>query len=360
MAIVAQGFFKFFSATAAFLFATGGGPSTQSTPSSAQTAAIDPVTPQIKVDVAPAPAPAVPEMPAADPVRSVFDNYHTSFLQRVATGQQTAFNACFTRTGNPVVPANVDRIRDGSLLRRAVYTPSAVDYNLAPIIVIDPGHASEGDPGAMRNGLRETAIVNAVAVQLKNALEVRGADVVGTRAPVAEDITLTSRYRFKDQDRALQWRAGMVYEFAKNFPDRPVIGISLHADTSASAASKGAGIFYYAGTGAHSAPSAALAQSIAAHYRTPARHSIVKSENFAFPRCQEKSTPVVLVELGYMTNGEDFKFLQSAAHNPKSAERIADKLADGIFGFIRQRQREQIPTTRIAVAAAEAPPTLIY
>lgn len=289
-----------------------------------------------------------------DPVKTTFENFQQSFLQRVAAGRQTQFNSCFTRTGNPVSAANVNAIRNGApVLQKAVYIRPAADYSLRPIIVLDAGHDSEGDPGAMRNGLRETTIVNAVARKLKEALEEQGAEVVGTRAPLAEGVTLNSRYRFKDQDRSLQWRAELAHEFAAKFSERPVLAISLHADTSESSKSKGAGVFYYAGSGAHSAVSARLARSIAAEYRTPGG-SMVKSENFAYLRCQKKETPAVLVELGYLTNQEDFNFLQAAVRNPSKAERIAERIATGIFGFIEQKRREQAPA-QIVVAAAPSP-----
>jgi N-acetylmuramoyl-L-alanine amidase len=351
LAIVESGIWKILSLASAFLMAGMGMQQVKSAPEEDVSAVpVPPARP--KIQVAPQPPP-----PPHDPVKTTFQNFQSSFLQRVAIGQQTAFNTCFTRTGNPVLPANVDRIRNGSaFLQKAVYVrPASVDYSLPPIIVLDPGHDSEGDPGAIRNGLRETTVVNAVAVKLKAALEAQGADVIGTRAPVAEDVSLTGRYRFKDQDRALQWRTELAYEFAAKFPERPVLAISIHADTSPSADSDGAGIFYYAGSGAHSAPSAALARNIAANYRAPGG-SMIKSDNFAFLRCQKKETPAVLIELGYLTNADDFNFLQAATRNGGKAERIADRITAGIFDFIEQKRREQNPAPRIVMAESVPSP----
>lgn len=328
------------------MVASAGAPHAEPPPE--KTAALLPLPPPLPPKIAALPT------PPADPIKTTFDNFHASFLNRVATGRQTAFNTCFTRTGNPVLPENVDRIRNGPLVRNASFSETKVDYSLPPIIVLDPGHQSEGDPGAIRQGLRETTVINAVAVKLMSVLEEGGADVVGTRAPLAEGITLTNRYRFKDQDRALQWRAELAYEFATKFPERPVLAISLHADTSEHPGAKGAGIFYYAGSGAHSASSAALARSIAMNYRTPGG-SMVKEANFAFPRCQRKSTPAVLIELGFLSNKNDFDFLQGAVYSEERAERIANRITAGIFSFIEQRKREQAPAPHIVVAAADIP-----
>ena len=347
MAIVVQGVLKIASVAGAFLIALSAGPQPQGAPVPEQTSARVP-------DPVPVTKPQPPD-PQPESVDAVFENFRGSFLERVASGEQTLFNACFTRAGNPVMPSSVSLIRNGApLIRKAALQSRSVDYTLRPIVVLDPGHRSEGDPGAVRNSLRETAVVDAVALKLKSALEQRGTDVIGTRSPVADGVALTSRYRFKDQDRVLQWRAELVYELAAKFPDRPVLSVSLHTDASVSPHSGGAGVFYYAGTGAHSASSAALARNIARHYRTPAG-SRVKSENFAMLRCQHKDTPSVLVELGYLTNPGDFDFLRAAVRNEGKAARIADALATGIFGFIEQKKRERAPAPQIVVAAAAAP-----
>ena len=163
---------------------------------------------------------------------------------------------------------------------------------------------------------------------------------------------MSVKYKFRDQDRALQWRSELSYRLATKFPERPVVFLSLHANTAGGAALAGAEVFYYDGAGAQS-PSADFARSIAAHYKTPASGSSIKSANFGVLRCQHQNTPAVMLELGFLTNPQDRSFLRSAMKDENKAQGVADMIVAGIVDYVEQRQREQRPRGTMMVASNE-------
>lgn len=302
--------------------------------------------------------------PVAEPVEESVEHFRVSFLQRVATNQQSRFNSCFTRVSQGVRADTVASIRAGApAVVRASFRDSAADYTLQPIVVLDPGHGHETpgspygyDTGAIRDKVIEARVVDAIAEKLKDALEERGTQVVETRPSLSEGIALSQRYRFKDQDRILQWRAELSYELAQKFPERPVLFLSLHANSSPTTRAKGAEIFYYENAGSRS-PSAAFARSLSAHYKLPSG-SRVMSENFGVLRCQRESTPAVLLELGYLSNPGDRAILKNALHDEGRAEKIADMIADGISAYVEERREQQSPKPPIMIADSGMNPRL--
>lgn len=313
-------------------------------------------------DIMPASPPSIAqsaEPPVPPPESSIaenVENFRKDFLHRVAGNKQTFFNMCFTRTSAAVRKENVAAIRNaGPVVTKVSFNQRHIDYTLEPIVVLDRGHGHETpgspygyDTGAIRDKVIEARVVDSIATPLKEKLDAQGIHVVETRGSLSDGITMSDRYRFRDQDRALQWRAELSYELTKKYPDRAVIFLSLHANSALSTRPKGAEIFYYEGAGSYST-SADFARSLNMHYRIPSGGRVM-SEDFGVLRCQHAQTPAVLLELGYLSNPGDRAFLRGALHDEGKAGRIADMIADGVSAYLDKKRKEQKPDAPVMVA----------
>ena len=204
----------------------------------------------------------------------------------------------------------------------------------------------------MRDGLRESVIVDSVVPHLEAALGKRGALVISTRSPVIQG-GLSRAYRFSNQDRALQWRAELSHELATKFPDRPMLFLSIHANSSPSPTSSGAEIYYYAADSGQSA-SAQFARSVAAHFKPQGGVRLMRGD-FAVLRCQKAQTPAILIELSYITNIGDREFLRSLVRNPHKAEAVAEKIAQGIQAYVQHQHDKQEKPVVFARADIQPP-----
>lgn len=226
---------------------------------------------------------------------------------------------------------------------------------LIPLLIIDPGHGGV-DPGAVADhNVYEKNVVLAVALRLKGLLDVRGKVRVALTRQGDETVPLDKRVAIARVAKA-------------------DLFVSLHADTFAGqtgadqtgAAVRG-GSVYVLGAQASSAVAGALAEKentadhragIAAVIEAgdaavdgiladlTARETQTLSRTFqdtlvrnlrrsillareptraaAFRVLRQAETPAVLVELGYMSNGQDIALLQSADWQTAVATRIAD------------------------------------
>lgn len=346
MAIYVQGVMKAVSASAAFMMTSSmAAPEPQSAPVTA---------------AAPTPSATSPASLPPDPVATVVGDLQKDFRYRVATGKATPFNTCFTSARGGISAQAVDSIRNGNAgMIRLVWQKSETDYSQPPLVVLDRGHGHEApglpygyETGAIRGDVIEAQVVDAISEKVRETLEQIGATVIETRGSVDDGVGLSQKYKFRDQDRALQWRSELSYRLAMKFPERPVIFLSLHANTAGGPRPVGAEVFYYDGAGAQSS-SAEFARSIAAHYKTPAGRSSIKSADFGVLRCQHQKTPAVMLELGFLTNPHDRLFLRSAMKDENKAQDIADMVVAGIEDYVERKQREQNPRRTMLVASNE-------
>jgi N-acetylmuramoyl-L-alanine amidase len=204
------------------------------------------------------------------------------------------------------------------------FTWSFLSHIVSPladkVILIDAGHGGI-DPGANRPGVLEKDINLSVALLLRDALHQQGARVVLSReidmdlSSNCDDDKIKSRYK-----RDLNARLELVEEADVD------IFISIHANSNSSSKRKGADSFYYA----DSVASEALANAIqielqkittAAHKAKPANYFVLR----------KNKVPATLIELGYITNADERKLLQSAEHQQK----LADAIAKGICEYFR-------------------------
>ncbi len=211
-------------------------------------------------------------------------------------------------------------------------------------IVIDPGHGGEEDGARGARGTLEKTLTLAVARRVKTALETRlGARVLLTR----------------DDDRTLPLDERAA--FANN--NKADVFVSLHTNASLRRAAAGAEVFFLSldradeearrvaesegvampvfGGGTreidvilwemaqtrHLAQSAELARAVEGQLRSAVPMSPRPLQQAPFRVLVGANMPAVLVELGYITNGEQESALASAPFQGRLAQAISEAVA---------------------------------
>ncbi len=171
-------------------------------------------------------------------------------------------------------------------------------------VCIDPGHGGS-DPGAVAGTKpREEKDLNlAIALAVEEELEALGHRTVMTRR--------------RDRTLSLAARPGFANRLQAEF------FLSIHCNAAVDPAAEGMEVFCYPGSAAgHRAASIvlnALRDGCPGH-----KNRGVKEGNWAVLRLAEM--PGVLVEIEFMTNGQQLAFLA----DPGSQQRIAAALAAGV------------------------------
>ncbi|WP_225231099.1 N-acetylmuramoyl-L-alanine amidase [Solibacillus faecavium] len=176
------------------------------------------------------------------------------------------------------------------------------------IIVLDPGHGGK-DPGAVKKNAREKEIVLKVANLVKQKLEKDGATVKMTR--------------IGDTFPSLEERV----KYAKN--ENGEIFISLHANAASKETAKGTETFYSVTSNANEKEDFALATAINNEIVKNAKmyNRGVKRADYVVIKGQVM--PAVLVELGFLTNSEDYNKLVSDDY----IEIFAQSIYNGIVEY---------------------------
>ncbi|MFS0688582.1 N-acetylmuramoyl-L-alanine amidase [Sporosarcina sp. 179-K 8C2 HS] len=176
------------------------------------------------------------------------------------------------------------------------------------VIVIDAGHGGK-DPGATSNKLSEKTVVLKVAKLVEGKLKKAGANVLLTRSNDTY-LTLEQRTEFAKK------------HYAETF-------VSIHVNAAGSSAAKGAEVFYDSSTNPNASESKLLASKI--------QTNLVKNANMAdrgvkdqrFYVIRNNNVAAVLVELGFITNPDDFKKLSSDQY----AELYAEAIYQGLVQY---------------------------
>ena len=293
--------------------------------------------------------------PAAADFSEVVQGFRADFANKVRLRNNSSkWSACYS-----TVSGNKTHEYDGRTVRNLRADFKRVGLGYTPvnkdIVVLDLGHGHEVagaragyDTGTIdgATGLRETTVIDRIAVPLKEKLEQDyNLHVVFTRAPLSDGITLTnSTSKFTNQRVALQVRAELAMTLAEKFPGHRVIFASIHGN---SGKNSGAEIYYYApvrGGQTDMPESKELARSIAANYQLhPRQATKIMGEDFAVLRCQ--TNPAVLIELGYLQNASDRAAL-------KETDRISSQIANGIGNYLEQsRPKKEFSPYQVAVNA---------
>lgn len=191
---------------------------------------------------------------------------------------------------------NMKRLLFIPILAAAFLSFKSVDKK---IIIIDAGHGGN-DMGATYDGVSEKQIVLAVASNIKQY----------NRSQDDFEIILT---RDSDNSSTLADRTEMINKL------NPEMVISLHINTSVvkDSPKKGHEIFTQ-----NSDASKALAQKISKKLGT----CNIEEKNLHILR--ESKAPAVLVELGYLNNTEDRKYLTSEAGQKEVAKKFIEIITE--------------------------------
>ncbi len=185
------------------------------------------------------------------------------------------------------------------------------------MILIDAGHGG-ADAGAVRGKTYEKDINLAIALKIQKYLESSGAIVIQSRV---DDSALG---RTKSDDMYLRKKLGSLDELD--------VVISIHQNTSPSASSHGAEIYYYV----KSEEGKLLAQSIKTGLKVGiGGENIRKIKGQDFLMLKRTLAPAVLIECGFMTNGNELGNLKY----DKYQEKIAYGVYLGLIEYFRQQER---------------------
>ncbi|NLK62824.1 MAG: N-acetylmuramoyl-L-alanine amidase [Fusobacteria bacterium] len=181
------------------------------------------------------------------------------------------------------------------------------------IVIIDPGHGGV-DPGTLREDHYEKNINLDISLKLKYFLENNKINVVLTRE---EDETLELYDRIKH----------LLYY-------RKTIYISIHINSWKTREVQGYDIFYYSGKieKFKYEESKKLGEFFYEHLKKQdlIKPRTVKDSNFNIVKYSNSISPALLIELGFITNDNDFEILT----NNKKQDKIAEALGNTIIKYL--------------------------
>lgn len=180
------------------------------------------------------------------------------------------------------------------------------------VIVIDPGHGGL-DNGASFKNVNEDELNLKISYALKEELESKGATVYLTRTD-DQDMTKRDYMYSKNDDMYLRARAIDGYH--------PDLFISIHLN-SAHAKAWGSQVFYYP----KSAEGKILAESIHLSMKdvTGTKKKIMASDFFVL---RSTSSLGVLIECGFLSNGNERGQLKNRSYHKKLAKAITLGIED--------------------------------
>lgn len=175
------------------------------------------------------------------------------------------------------------------------------------IIVVDAGHGAQ-DPGTSKNGVTEKSITLKVSKLVEAKLKNAGAKVLMIRSNDSF-LTLEQRTAFAKKN------------FAETF-------VSIHVN-SASSSAKGTETFFDSSSNPNSVESKSLAKYIQSNIVKKANMQDRGVKDNRFYVVRNNNVAAVLVELGFLTNSEDYKKLTS----DKYLEIYADSIYQGLVQY---------------------------
>lgn len=244
-----------------------------------------------------------------------------------------------TRKPPPRPPTTVapDTATTSTPTTRPVASSGSVD---GAVVVVDPGHQGKGNSaqepigpgssttkdkvtsgtGGVSSGTPESVVTLAIGLKLRDALQARGITVVMTRTSQNVDISNVQRTKIANEAHAALY-------------------IRVHADGADNSSTHGIHTLYPAtipgwtdDIAAVSKRAAQLAQSaLVAATGAADRGLDPRSDMTGF---NWSDVPVIIPELGFMSNPAEDRLLNSASYQQK----IADALADAAVRFIKEQR----------------------
>ena len=185
------------------------------------------------------------------------------------------------------------------------------------LIVIDPGHGGN-DAGAIGpTGVMEKNVTLKVSLELKKLLEAEGAKVVLTREG---DTTVSSKGAKASDIEELGARCDVANRIGAE------IFISIHADSFTRPEARGTTGYYYSKstTGRGQKLADCIRRNLVEQLGTPSRGT----QPCNFYVVKNTDMPATLIELGFISNKEEEKLLDSKEGVMKAAQGIFDGIED--------------------------------
>ena len=202
------------------------------------------------------------------------------------------------------------------LERRMAVQTLAVAQSNRPVVVLDAGHGGF-DGGAQANGINEKEINLAITQKERMLCTLFGFQVVMTRD---EDESI------HDADAANKKRSDMHKRLAVMLADPQSVTVSIHLNKFTQTSARGAQVFY-----APAAPdSNILAQTIQDSFRLllqpENKREIKKADKSLYLLYNNKITPAVLVECGFISNEGEAALLKTEKYQDQVAMTICYSL----------------------------------
>lgn len=178
-------------------------------------------------------------------------------------------------------------------------------------VLIDAGHGGD-DPGKVSgDGTEEKDLNLAIATKLGKYLKQQGMEVYYTRQ---NDEGLYSPGASNKKVQDMQKRCAIVENVKPDFM------ISIHQNSFSDGQVRGAQVFYYATSEESKALGEALQEALVT-YVDPKNHRKAKS-NESYYILKKTKCPSVIVECGFLSNGEECKKLKTDQYQKKLVEGI--------------------------------------
>lgn len=186
-------------------------------------------------------------------------------------------------------------------------------------VVIDAGHGGI-DPGKIGiNGAEEKDINLEIALLVKQYLELQDVEVIMTRE-TEEGLYDANADNKKVQD--MKRRIGIIDE------KDPALTVSIHQNSYPEEYVKGAQVFYYTGSTEGQKLAEFLQDSLVERLDSE-NHRQIKA-NDSYYLLKKTASPIVIVECGFLSNGEEAQKLCDKSYQ----ERVAWAIHVGILQYL--------------------------
>ena len=178
-------------------------------------------------------------------------------------------------------------------------------------IVVDVGHGGFDSGKIGIHGELEKNVNLQIALKLKKILEDDGMSVIMTRE---DDQGLYDENASNKKVQDLQRRCDLIND------KKPTLTVSIHQNSYTSPEIKGAQVFYYT-TSIESKKLAEIMQASLIDNVDPDNHREAKS-NDSYYILKKTSSPIIIVECGFLSNPEEAEKLSDETYQQKISEAI--------------------------------------
>lgn len=200
------------------------------------------------------------------------------------------------------------------------------------VIAIDAGHGGfDGGFDPAGNGifsLKEKDINLSIALKLQQRLEEAGCQVIMTRT------TDAGLYEESDTHKK---RTDMKNRVDRINQSGAQLAVSIHQNSFSDAASHGAQVFYYSGSGQGERLAHALQTQLLE--KLPVENHRKEKADSHYYMLKNVTCPIVIAECGFLSNPEEAAKLNTEEYQAL----LADVLRDGILEYLKEQQEPDEP-----------------